>query len=243
MHVVIVDNTETAADESNARFLSMLLTFLHELRDRGDTVTRVTCVHTLEAFLDLSHAADRVILSGSSAHVHELQPDDPRVKLATHVVAEAMRKGRRSDRTPTPVLGICFGAQVLNAVFGGSLRSLSSLMCRKRSVVWVGAGKGRTQSFHFCLKYLPDKVGRDLVHVGRLSHGKDAGTTVAFSHRGIPVHGVLFHPEATPDTGHSLIRRFLLHGALGEVRDISLTRSTWDGSRDRRPGSAGRTTS
>lgn len=196
-----------------AKFLSMLLAFLKdEPRSANNKGSSVSVVRNADDFnAALKNGANRVIMGGSEVHVHQVDRKGHRKQLADLAI-----------RSGLPVLGICFGAQMINAHFGGSLREMDELMCKKRSVRWLKDGRKGAASplaaYKFCLKFMVDDLGKGLVERAVLSHGNDRGTVVAFSHDALGLHGVLFHPEATMKEediqGRKLLSYFLIHGTL-----------------------------
>lgn len=230
LHVVVVNNLGDDKNVKNARFLQQLLRVLGTFtrkskRKGGETFVRrisvVKCVRDLEELED-DDPVDRVILGGSYTHLHQLDPKDPRKLVFDRILARATST---EISRPTPVLGICFGAQLILDAYGGKLFEMDDLMCRTRRVRWSTQEeeKGCHATHMFCLKYLPvDVPSRSLLRVrATLSSGKDAGIPVAFSHVDAPLHGVLFHPEESKRSGSdgvSLLRGFVRSGDLVEPK-------------------------
>jgi len=209
--VIVVDNTEKHGpeEEDNARFLSLLLEFLSK---KGRT-HEVYVVRSVKDFQKAEkEGASRVIMGGSSRHVHQIETDDYRARIAKYAMSSGI-----------PVLGICFGAQMINEEFGGALREFKGFLCTPRQVTWLGEDGSRlgTNKFWFCLNYLPLRLGSALIPKAVITRGNDGDTVVAFSHKSLNLHGVLFHPEATESSeldvdvaGCDLIQHFLRHGTL-----------------------------
>lgn len=202
LHVVVVDNTSKFVNASDARFFPQIIDTLHSYAVSG-LVGRITCIRSFEEFARLKVSVDRVILSGSATHVHELRKNDPRWIIVQHLVKPS---------TNIPVLGICFGAQLINDMFGGDLYEMGRSMCKPRLVRFRPELR-RVEKYQFCLKFLPRKIGESLRVKARLASGGDASVPVAFSHANAPVHGVLFHPEADR-SGRNILRTFVESGHL-----------------------------
>lgn len=102
-----------------------------------------------------------------------------------------------------PILGICFGCQFLNVLFGGSLKPLGNEFC-KMSVVYDIRNKKHTDA-KFCLHYV--------VHDSSLSphfmasfttHINQEKVICGIQHNEKHIYGVLFHPESSPSTSYIL---------------------------------------
>lgn len=242
-HVVVLNNLREDASIENARFLPQLLDHLSAMRC-GSTVRlvrRVSVVRSpsaLNRILKCEDGVDRVIMGGSSTQIWQLSPTDPRRVTSDRIITLALREH-------VPVLGICFGAQLIVDAFGGTLRPMDDIMCRTRRVRWCGRQQSTTaapkndesgttrkatgsiSTYMFCLKYLPSRLDADakappesrrLIERARLLAGKRSGAPVAFSHVVAPLHGVLFHPESelSGTSGAELLRHFVQHGELAE---------------------------
>lgn len=94
-----------------------------------------------------------------------------------------------------PVLGICFGCQLLNFIFGGTLRRLSSEMCDTLSMKIAG----REINAYFCLNYVIKTVGHQMEVLVTSKIGKQ-NFPCLIKHRYRNVYGCLFHPEYYKET-------------------------------------------
>jgi GMP synthase-like glutamine amidotransferase len=106
-------------------------------------------------------------------------------------------------RYDVPILGICFGCQLINVIFGGNLRKLRSHFCQDSE---VKLSKERI-SGRFCLRYIINKVSPMFKTVG-LSVIRGDNVPCMIKHKTRKIYGCLFHPEFHPKT-HYIIKDFL----------------------------------
>ena len=147
---------------------------------------------------------DLVILTGSSAllskpETRELfQPEMTLVRESTF-----------------PILGICYGHQIIGSSFGSPMRDLGQMYRRYDNVTIV---KG-----HPLFDGLPTnlvvaeshrqelaKVPNDFEHLARSARSK----VEAIAHRSRPIYGVQFHPERSSSEhphGKTILRNLLNH--------------------------------
>ena len=119
----------------------------------------------------------------------------------------------RRAKDSLPILGVCLGHQSIGQAFGGRITRASKPMHGKPSPIrhnGKGIFRGLENPFS-AIRYhslvvdpssLPDEV--------EITAETDDGVIMGLSHRGLPVHGVQFHPESI-DTqfGHDLLNNFL----------------------------------
>lgn len=106
-----------------------------------------------------------------------------------------------------PMLGICFGCQMMNVFYGGSLHDMEDVVCKKMRVHHEGVDPfwSSMDGFaQFCCRYLPDRVGDNLEVNMKVMHKFPCVIT----HKHKPMVGVMFHPEAMKKT-HKVLDFFM----------------------------------
>ena len=116
---------------------------------------------------------------------------------------------KRSAEMNKPILGICYGAEIIALTLGGTIRrmpshiqgnsnvivSRSNLLTGDKSIVRV------YESHAFCIARLP----ADFVS---LAHSDDCEHEI-FSHKQLPIFGTQFHPEKSGADGLHLLSNFI----------------------------------
>src|SRR4030095_16317975 len=141
-----------------------------------------------------------IILSGGPSSVYEADAPMPRPE-----VLEALRAG-----TP-PVLGVCYGMNVLNVAFGGEVDRAAHKefgpadvrVTRMDPLLSIGGRSTRVWMSH------GDRVARLGTDLDSLA-SSDNSAHAAFRHHERPVYGLQFHPEVTHSVdGRALLRNFV----------------------------------
>ncbi len=112
-----------------------------------------------------------------------------------------------------PVLGVCLGHQAIGQVFGAEVVRAQHLLHGKTSQVshdgrgiFAGMPEPLTATRYHSLAVERASVPPEL----EVSAWADDGTVMGLRHRGMPVDGVQFHPEAVlTDAGHRLLANWL----------------------------------
>lgn len=111
-----------------------------------------------------------------------------------------------------PVLGICFGAQLLVCLYGGTVIDQGKYICEKlpvrilpRNPLFVNDTMTDSIQPMFCFSDLPVIRGggggrKRITPIAWMKHNSETETPVAFEFEKGQVYGCLFHPEWCEDT-------------------------------------------
>ncbi|MFS0911054.1 aminodeoxychorismate/anthranilate synthase component II [Microbacterium sp. 179-I 3D2 NHS] len=196
--VLVVDNHDS--------FVHTLVGYLHEL---GGETTMIEADATDAGGLErLVENVDGVLLSPGPG-----TPSDAGASLDAVRIAARRR---------IPLLGVCLGHQAIGEAFGAPVSEAPELMHGMVSTVThdgspLFAGipspfrAGRYHSLALAASALPADVTVTAV--------TDSGTVMALEHRGLPIHGVQFHPESVlTEGGYRLLANWLeMCGSEGAV--------------------------
>ena len=151
---------------------------------------------------------DLIILTGSSALLSK-----PRTRELFQPEMDLVR------RTRFPILGICYGHQIIGSAFGAPMRDLGQM--------FRGYEKVSTVKKHPLFDGLPSdvivaeshrqeltKVPEEFQHLAQSTTSK----VEAIVHRSKPINGVQFHPERSSDEHpHG---RMILQNLLKQIRGL-----------------------
>lgn len=207
-HIAVVDNrtTTTATSDSSStlqdsRSLTELLyARLRELRVPFEKYRHDAAAELLEDVRQRRVAG--IILSGSST------------MLDGEVAFDAVSCALAALTTDLPLLGICFGSQLLCAVHGIPLVRLPSELCEWLPLQDVSSSSstfaGTSSKGFFCLNLVPASkpprywrsmslvpVQHAVWHRGQ--GGRHERMVAAFKHVDKPWYGCLYHPEKDDD--------------------------------------------
>lgn len=179
--VLIVRNSETAPEGAFGTWLV----------DQGAGVTIISG-EALPAREGDAIAADLVVLLGSPHGVYD-----------THIPWIAAQRGivRRLADAGRPILGICFGAQMLAAATGGEAMPIGE----GRAFLGV-FGNGEAIADLWRGPFVRWHGDHFTAPPGATVLARDGGTIQAFRHANRL--GVQFHPEATPEIVRGWVARF-----------------------------------
>lgn len=115
--------------------------------------------------------------------------------------------------TATPLIGVCLGHQAIGQAFGGKVVRAPRIMHGKLDDIahdGTGVFAGLPTPFR-ATRYHSLTVERASLPAELAITAEVAdGTIMGISHRGLPIHGVQFHPESiASEHGHALLRNFL----------------------------------
>ena len=112
-----------------------------------------------------------------------------------------------------PLLGVCLGHQCIGEVFGGEIVRAPKLMHGKTSAIshkGTGVFENLAKPFE-ATRYHSLVVKREtLPQTLTITAESDDGEIMGLQHRGLPIHGVQFHPESIlTEEGRKLLANFL----------------------------------
>jgi GMP synthase-like glutamine amidotransferase len=183
--IVVVNN---AINQSQAMYFPHIIDYLR--------VNRIpyTVVKNTTQFQRISPASIRgIILSGSPLMIDQASIDAHPDQFLLNIMA--------LGRMDTPILGICFGCQIMNHVYGGTLHRLDRLFCEDTVL------QGRSMTVRFCLQNVISKAAPAFNVVATATV---RGHTVPcfLKHKTRPLIGCLFHPEYHVAT-HEILDGFM----------------------------------
>ncbi len=193
--IVLIDNT---GKQRVKMFLPKLVGYLD--KNKVSFVVVKGDVEGLEKLKKLK-SIDGVIMSGSPIMPTE---DNSIVDYVCNLYC-------LKHLTDIPLLGICFGCQIINLFFGGTLHDQGHLVCQKEPVNMLSKELEleRIKKAKFCSKYLLNCVPSKLFDiVGTVSAEGGGVFPCVIQHKKRPVTGIMFHPEGLVST-HVLLDQFL----------------------------------
>jgi GMP synthase-like glutamine amidotransferase len=136
-----------------------------------------------------SKDVDLVILSGSSVvkDGEEFYINSQMLSLNKLVIQRFIDK---------PIIGICYGCQLINYLFGGSLEKLHTPYCDKSLVNFKN---GISIPIQFCFRYYMDRVAPSFKV---LAETNIRGHTypIMICHKYKSIYGMIFHAEQSKET-------------------------------------------
>ena len=119
----------------------------------------------------------------------------------------------REASESTPILGVCLGHQAIGQVYGGDVVRAPLPMHGKVSRVSHNARglfRGINGPFQATRYHSLVIERRNAPEALEITAESDDGLIMAVAHRGLPVHGVQFHPESiASEHGRTILKNFL----------------------------------
>ena len=124
------------------------------------------------------------------------------------------------EKAGVPLLGVCLGHQAIGqhlggrVVRGGLMHGKTSPVEHDGSGVFAGLPSpfAATRYHSLVVEDVPDCL---LVNATSKTPGVDGTCVMGFRHRGLPIHGVQFHPESiASEHGHALLANFVAQCGL-----------------------------
>jgi anthranilate/para-aminobenzoate synthase component II len=205
--IVVVDNTHG----------QRVLQFLPKLFDYLDTNNIEYMVikgnhEGLEPLLTMDDKIDGIIMSGSPLMLPEVFPSHiSKSNEKNHLIVTNIKCIETFSKT-IPILGICFGCQLMNVMFGGTLENVggNKVLCKTMGVKNVGVSVLHSQSIDkgkFCCKYMPKTVAKSF-NTKMIADVNGKSYACLIKHKKRPLWGIMFHPEALKST-HVILDKFL----------------------------------
>jgi GMP synthase (glutamine-hydrolysing) len=156
--------------------------------------------HIYRKFSDVSESdlakCDKVILSGRRRNSKE-------INAANSMII------RQCDSTSKPLLGICYGAEIIALTLGGSIRKMSShvqgmtpvSLAKQNALTGDKKSISVYESHGYCVARLPANF-QTLASSQYCEHE-------IFSDAGKKIYGTQFHPEKSGSDGLALLQNFV----------------------------------
>ena len=151
-----------------------------------------------EYLKDLPNECTGIILSGSERHVY-----DQTIELSNiqSIAQGAIIRG-------CPILGICYGMQLISTIFGGQVIKMNTKMQGKQKVgLNTKSPLFAGQDTHFAI-FNNEDIVQTMPTGFKVSGWTGTNTIVGIENRKHNIYGVQFHPEYHKNT-HFIIRNFV----------------------------------
>lgn len=151
-------------------------------------------------------SAAEALATGAAAFLISPGPGRPAAAGESLALVAACAEARR------PLLGICLGHQAVACHFGGRVVRAGTVMHGKTSPVnhdgtglFEGLASPVTAARYHSLTVAPESIPECLV----VNAVAGDGSVQGFRHKGLPIHGLQFHPESVASQdGHRMLANF-----------------------------------
>jgi len=151
-------------------------------------------------------SAAEALATGASAFLISPGPGRPEAAGESLALVAACAEARR------PLLGICLGHQAVARHFGARVVRAETVMHGKTSSVnhdgtglFEGLASPVTAARYHSLTVAPESVPQCLA----VNAVAGDGSVQGFRHKGLPIHGLQFHPESVASqNGHRMLANF-----------------------------------
>ena len=174
--ILVINNT---INQKNAMYFPMLIKHLRSMK--GFRYKVVNTQKDLEK-IDVDQVT-HIIISGSPLMVTK----DSIVPNLDQFILNILSILRFN----VPILGICFGCQLLNILFGGKLKRLRKMFCEDTPLYRKDLP---ATDVRFCLTYVIDEIPPSFEVLGR-ANIRNHQVPCMIKHKDRPIYGCLFHPE------------------------------------------------
>lgn len=185
--------------DNHMNFLHLLKRYLQSAKVDFKCITDTSEICTIDY-----KKVNGIIISGSSSSL--TQPDTKTLNLLRNAIYPLII-------TKVPTLGICFGMQILNYLFGGTLvkmkemeNTVKEIEITKTNSPLFKRAKETTKKLKVCLRHT-DKV-KQLCPFYEVIAKDSNNNVMAICNKKHAFYGVQFHPEAIEET-HFIIKNFL----------------------------------
>lgn len=189
--ILVIDNTK---DLENAKMTPHLLAILEEMKCEYKVVSTRD-----DLFAELPHPYCGVILTGGPLCLSE---SNYITDLSKNLVVFLEMK--------VPILGICFGYQVMAAAYGGDLKKMKNKKTGFQDIHYTNHPLFHHQTTKHMSMYQNHHDYLVNVPYGFKCIATDGeGRIQAIAHQTQPLFGTQFHPEYSQKAGQQIIHNFL----------------------------------
>jgi anthranilate synthase component 2 len=120
-----------------------------------------------------------------------------------------------------PLLGVCLGHQSIGQYFGGTVRRGGLMHGKTSPVSHDGTGLFAGLPSPFIATRYHSLIVDDIPETLIVNATSDDEHVMGFRHRGLPIHGVQFHPESiATEHGHAMLANFMRAAGM-KVKELA----------------------